>query len=103
MLFKHIGDLLSHLDAESRPRSKSLHSQLDREVFGSAPAQAVVPALHHHGASRLAVVQVEADAVDQNHRTGLFVHNHRAQVQAIRKAAIVHYEGGRRPGVSCSR
>lgn len=93
--------ILSHLDAEPWPRSKSLHSELDREVSGLAPAQAVVPALHHHGASRTAVVQVEADAVDQNHQFCLFVHNYRAQVQAIRKATIVHYEGGRRPGAPC--
>ena len=57
----------SHLDAEARPGSKVFHSKLDREVSGLAPAEAVVPGLHHHGAGWLADGQVEAEGEDQDH------------------------------------
>lgn len=90
----------SHLDAETRPRSESLDLELDREVSGRAPAEAVILALHHHGAGRLAVVEVEADGVDQDHRAHLLVYHHRAQVQAIRLRSIIDDEGGRGPGGS---
>lgn len=90
----------SHLDAEARPGSEAFHPELDRQVSGLTPAEAVVPALHHHGAGRPAVVEVEADGVDQNHWAHFLVHHHGAQVQAVRLRSIVDYEGGRGPGGS---
>lgn len=77
-----------------------MDSELDREVFGRAPAEAVILALHHHDAGWLAEVQVEADGVDQNDRAHLLVRHHRAQIQAIRLRSIVDNEGGRGPGGS---
>lgn len=58
---------LSHLEAEARPGSEVLHAERNREVSGRGPAEAVVPALHHHDAGWAAVVEVEAHVVDQNH------------------------------------
>lgn len=91
---------LSHLDAEARPGSEALDSQLDREVSGLAPAEAIIHTLHHHGAGWLAEVEMEAEAVNENHQTLFFVHHHRAQVQAVLARSIIHNEGGRGPGGS---
>lgn len=92
--------LSSHLDAEAGPRGEILDPELHREVPGHAPAEAVVPALHHHGAGRGALVQVEADWVDQNDRAHFLIHHHRAQVQAVRHRPVVHDEAGGRPSGS---
>lgn len=54
----------THLDTVARPGSEGLVSELGRDVSGHAPAQAIVCALHHHGAGRLAEGEVEADGVD---------------------------------------
>jgi len=90
----------AHLDAEARPGTKGLYSQLARQVPGLAPAEAVVLALHHHGAGRAAVIVVEAEDVDHNHRADLLVHHHGAQVQAVYHRSIIDYEGRRGPGGS---
>lgn len=80
----------SHLDAEARPGGEGLLSQLLGEVSGSAPGQAIVDALHHHGAGRAAEVEVEADAVDKDHQAFFLVHHDGAQVQAVGLRSVVH-------------
>lgn len=89
--------LHTHLDAETWTRSEALDPDLNRDVPRYAPAEAVVSALHHHGAGGLAMVVVEADGVDEDHGAHLLVHHHRAQIDAVREDAIVRDEGGRRP------
>lgn len=66
----------SHLDAKARPGGKVCDSDLDGEVFGRAPSEAVIYALHHHGAGRATAVEVEAEGVDQNHFALHLVHHH---------------------------
>lgn len=73
----------SHLDAETRTRSKTLDPKLNGEISGQAPTEAVIVTLHHHGAGGAAFVLVEAEGVDENDQAHFLVDHHGAQVQAI--------------------
>lgn len=91
----------SHLDAETRTRSETLDPELNGEISGQAPGEAVIITLHHHGAGGAAFVLVEAEGVDDNDRAHHLVDHHRAQVQAVQQRnVVVNNKGGRGPGDS---
>lgn len=99
--FLLISLLFSHLDSKSWSWCKGLDPELKWEVSGFTPAQAIILALYHHDAGSAALVEVEAQGVDQKNHILLMVHHHRAQVQTIRTCNIVNNKWARGPSGSC--